>query len=126
MARLTPLDASFLRVESPTAHMHVGWLSRLDLPEGDDTLDVDRLRATLAARLHLAPRFRQLVAPAPLDLGEPTWVDDHEFALDRHVHVVQGDPLDAAGLRAYSDDFLSRPLPRDRPLWQLLVLPRLT
>ena len=125
MARLSPLDASFLRVESPTAHMHVGWLSRLELPAGGDSLDVERLWATLAARLHRAPRFRQLVAPAPLDLGEPTWVDDHEFALDRHVHVVAGDPVDHAGLHDHADDFLSRPLPRDRPLWQLLVLPRL-
>ena len=24
-SRLTPLDSSFLRVESPTAHMHIGW-----------------------------------------------------------------------------------------------------
>ncbi len=126
MARLSPLDASFLRVETPTAHMHVGWLSRLELPDGADALDVPRLLATLGARLHRAPRFRQLVAPAPLDLGEPTWVDDHEFDLARHVHVVADGPVDHAGLRAYADDFLSRPLARDRPLWQLLVIPSLT
>lgn len=125
MARLTPLDASFLRVESPTAHMHVGWLSRLELPEGTESLDVARLLGALEARLHRAPRFRQLVAPAPLDLGEPTWVDDHEFDLGRHVHVVAEGEVDRAGLRSYADDFLSHPLPRDRPLWQLLVLPRL-
>lgn len=125
MARLTPLDASFLRVESPTAHMHVGWLSHLDLPPGKEALDVPRLLSNLAARLHRAPRFRQRVAPAPLDLGEPTWVDDHAFDLARHVHVIDGGPVDAAGLRAFADDFLSRPLPRDRPLWQLMVIPRL-
>ena len=25
--RLSPLDAAFLEVESPTAHMHVGWVA---------------------------------------------------------------------------------------------------
>ena len=34
MDRLSPVDASFLRVETPTAHMHVGWLSLLELPSG--------------------------------------------------------------------------------------------
>jgi WS/DGAT/MGAT family acyltransferase len=120
MPRLSPLDASFLRIETPTAHMHVGWVSHLDLPEGVESLDVDRLLATLAARLHLAPRFRQIVAPAPLDLGEPTWVDDHVFDIRRHVQVADGDAL-----RPLTDGFLSLPLPRDRPLWQILVVPRI-
>ena len=34
MTRLSSLDSSFLRVETPTAHMHVGWLSTLELPAG--------------------------------------------------------------------------------------------
>ena len=31
-ARLSPLDASFLEVESATAHMHVGWAARFTPP----------------------------------------------------------------------------------------------
>jgi diacylglycerol O-acyltransferase / wax synthase len=120
MARLSPLDASFLRVESPTAHMHVGWLSHLELPPGEQAFDVDRLARTLASRLHLTPRFRQIVTPTPLGLGEPTWTDDPRFDLRRHIYVA------ASGSHAarLADDFLSRPLPRDRPLWSLLVVPR--
>src|ERR687897_157354 len=57
--RLSPLDASFLNLETPSAHMHVGWLSLLELPDGCDSLDVDSVRERVAARLHLAPRFRQ-------------------------------------------------------------------
>ena len=34
MQRLSALDTSFLRVETPTAHMHVGWLAMLELPTG--------------------------------------------------------------------------------------------
>jgi len=32
---LSALDSSFLRVETATGHMHVGWLSHLDLPHAD-------------------------------------------------------------------------------------------
>ena len=52
--------------------MHVGWFATLELPDGVRQLDPDTLAERIAARLHLAPRFRQLVAPAPL--GEPIWV----------------------------------------------------
>ncbi len=38
---------------------------------GVEELDPDRLSERIAARLHLAPRFRQVVAPVPL--GEPMW-----------------------------------------------------
>ena len=125
MAPLSSLDSSFLRVETPTAHMHVGWLSHLDLPLGVDRLDVDRLVASIGSRLHRAPRFRQCVVDRPLGLGEPEWIDDPDFDLRRHVQVAPCHaPVGRQGLRALADDFLSFPLPRDRPLWSLLVIPR--
>src|SRR5689334_7552087 len=53
MERLTALDASFLRVESSTAHMHVGWLATVDLPAGAERLDPADLVARIEGRLHL-------------------------------------------------------------------------
>ncbi len=81
--QLSSLDSSFLRVETPTAHMHVGWLSHLDLEEGVECLDVPRLVSSIASRLHLAPRFRQRVVEPPLGIGEPEWADDPGFRLER-------------------------------------------
>jgi diacylglycerol O-acyltransferase len=124
MTALSSLDASFLRVETPTAHMHVGWLSHLDLPDGSVRLDVERLAASIAARLHRAPRFRQRVVERPFGMGEPEWVDDPDFLLERHIAVAPGGPLGREGLRELADEFLSVPLPRDRPLWSLLLVPR--
>lgn len=124
MTKLTSLDSSFLRVETPTAHMHVGWLSHLDLPDGASQLDVERLMASIESRLHLAPRFRQYVVEPPLGLGEPEWVDDPGFRLDRHITVLRATPIGRRALRSIADDFLSFPLPRDRPLWSLVIVPR--
>jgi len=124
MDRLSPLDASFLRMETPSAHMHVGWLSLVRLPGGSDALDVDSLRERIAGRLRHAPRFRQRVVAAPL--GEPFLSDDPEFRIDRHVVVADADraPVSEVALRELTDRFLSEPLDRSRPLWQLRVVPR--
>jgi WS/DGAT/MGAT family acyltransferase len=122
MARLSSLDASFLRVETPTAHMHVGWLSLLDLPPGARRLDAALVAERIGARLHLAPRFRQRLAPAPLALGTARWEDDPSFDVARHV-TATAPCSTAAQLRRLTDDFLSEQLPRDRPLWSLVVVP---
>jgi WS/DGAT/MGAT family acyltransferase len=122
MQRLSTLDTSFLRVETPSAHMHVGWIATLRLPDGVGELDPDMLAERIAARLHLAPRFRQLVAPAPL--GEPIWVDDPAFRLDRHVIVEPGPVRGRRELERLAGSFLSQQLDRGMPLWQIVVIPR--
>lgn len=122
MQRLSTLDTSFLRVETPSAHMHVGWMATLELPDGVGELDPDKLAERIAARLHLAPRFRQLVAPAPL--GEPIWVDDPEFRLDRHFAVEPGPVRGRHDLERLAGSFLSQQLDRGKPLWQIVVVPR--
>jgi len=124
MERLSSLDASFLHVESASAHMHVGWLATLDLRKGDQALDVDAVRAQLRSRMHLVPRFRQRVRRAAGGLGPPGWLDDPDFDLDDHLTIQDG-PLDAGGLARLANAFFSEQLPRGRPLWHLHLVPRL-
>jgi diacylglycerol O-acyltransferase len=124
MTRLSPMDSSFLRVESENAHMHVGWFSIVELPAGMRALDAEGMAARIAGRLHLSPRFRQRVTPVPLGAGEPVWRDDPSFDLANHVRVLPG-PLDDAGMRRATDAFFTRPLRRDRPLWEIVLVPRL-
>src|SRR4051794_17248315 len=125
MERLTTLDGGFLRAESPNAHMHVGWLALLDLPEGTNALDHERLRASISGKLHMVPRFRQVVAGTSLAIGEPVWMDCQDFALRRHLRVHHGDPMSADELHETCSDFLGAQLDRTRPLWEILVVPRL-
>lgn len=121
--RLSALDSSFLTVETSVAHMHVGWLSTLLLPCGSEALDAQSLAKRIAARLHLAPRFRQRLAASPL--GEPAWVDDPGFRLHRHVREIEGAPPTRAQLDVIAGQFLSVQLDRTRPLWEIAVVPRL-
>jgi diacylglycerol O-acyltransferase len=119
---ISPASASMLRLESHTAHMHVGWLARLDV-DAHGSLDVAALRERIATRLQRAPRFRQRVARGSGRPGQLHWHDDPEFSLERHVQVWSGASTGEEELRVVTDRFLSEQLPRDRPLWSVLVLP---
>lgn len=125
MDRLSALDASFLRVETPTAHMHVGWLATVDLPAGADRLEAADLAARIAGRLHHVPRFRQVIREPPGGLAAPYWADAPDFDLDAHISTEEGSSGSESSLMALAEEFFSQQLPRDRPLWQLLVVPRL-
>ncbi|WP_354698296.1 Putative diacylglycerol O-acyltransferase [Paraconexibacter sp. AEG42_29] len=130
-SRLTPLDSSFLRVESPTAHMHVGWKGifspRSDPRHGWGGPSIGELRQAVSGRLRHAPRFRQRLAFPPAGLGEPVWVDDERFSVEHHVVAMSGahEALPRARFDALADDCLSRPLERDRALWRIELAPML-
>src|SRR5947209_11112309 len=88
--RLTALDASFLEVESETAHMHVGWAALFAPPASGPVPTFEELREHVAVRLGRAPRYRQKLADVPLGVGDPVWVDDAGFDIDRHVRRAPG------------------------------------
>lgn len=115
-ARLTSLDASFLEVESQSAHMHVGWVAAFAAPPAGERPGFRAIRDHIAARLSRAPRYRQRLAPVPLGLGDPIWVDDPGFDVGRHVVHSS-----ASDLSELADEVLSVPLDRNRPLWELWV-----
>ncbi|HVF77648.1 MAG TPA: wax ester/triacylglycerol synthase family O-acyltransferase [Solirubrobacteraceae bacterium] len=126
--RLSAIDASFLQLESGSAHMHVAWSSFLAPPDGAARPGVEALRTRVRARLAWVPRCRQRLLSAPFGLGEPRWVDDAHFDLARHV-VQLGDPDEAISYERFAairDTLLSTPLDRDRPLWQIALIPRLS
>ena len=119
-ARLSALDASFLEIESSTAHMHVGWVATF-LPPADGTMPTfDELRDHIASRLCRAPRYRQRLAGVPLGLNAPEWVDAENFDIADHVlHSTSHD------VRELADMAFSVPLNRQRPLWELWIADQL-
>ena len=87
---------------------------------------VEAVREVIAARLHLVPRFRQLLYVPRRGLGRPLWVDAPAFDLADHVRVVPvPDPGDEAALLRAAEQLRRRRLDRSRPLWQMWLLPGL-
>jgi diacylglycerol O-acyltransferase / wax synthase len=125
--RLSSTDASFLEMERASIHMHVGGLLIFEappaVPEGAETSSFARFLALIRSRLHLVPRYRQKLVTPPLGLGKPVWVDDPDFDLSYHVrHAALPAPGTIKQLTEYSARILSRPLDRDRPLWETYVI----
>jgi diacylglycerol O-acyltransferase len=121
MSRLTTLDASFLELESPTAHMHVGWAALFSPPSSGPAPSFEQLRDHIQSRLDRAPRYRQKLAGIPWGANDPVWIDDEQFELTSHV--IQATDSDWGEL---VDKTMSAPLARDRPLWELWIADSLT
>ena len=116
---LSALDESFLRLETPEAHMHVGWTLILD----GDAPTLAALRRHVAARLDQVPRFRRRALCSRLRLHDPVWIDDESFDVARHVLAVPApSECSTAELRALAGELLSAPLDAGRPLWRLHLI----
>jgi WS/DGAT/MGAT family acyltransferase len=118
--RLSSLDAAFLNVETPSAHMHVGFAAAFAPREGGLPPRFPQLLEHIGRRLCRAPRYRQMLAAVPLGLHHPVWVDDQRFDVSRHVVRSK-----AGRLRDAVEEAMSEPLPRDRPLWKIYIADRL-
>ncbi len=125
--RLSPLDGSFLRLESPQSHMHVGFSAVFAAPSGRPRPTVEALLERAAGRLHEVPWCRWRLDPAPLGLSEPRWIDDVRFDLRAHIVelTLPEDPVSQASFDALRSAVLSAPLDRSRPLWQIFLVPQL-
>lgn len=117
-ARLTPLDASFLYYESPTAPLHVGSVGILE-----GVPPFEGLRDLLAARLGTLARYRQRPVRPPLDVACPEWEEVPGFDLRQHIRRVRcAAPGDARALRATVDRLFAQPFDPARPLWETWVI----
>jgi diacylglycerol O-acyltransferase len=119
--RLSPLDASFLYMEDRTTPMHVGGVGIFEVPENG--FDYDRLVQLISERLSLVPRYRQKVRGVPGHLANPVWVDDPDFDITYHVRrSALPRPGSDAQLRELVARLQSRPLDRERPLWEVYLV----
>jgi WS/DGAT/MGAT family acyltransferase len=128
MRPLEGMDAAFVALESPTSHLHVAAVLVLDPPEGTRSLyspstRFAQIRRVVAERVHLVPPLRQRLVTMPLGLDHPAWVDDPDFDLEDHVRRLGApEPGDEAALEQAVGEIMSRPLPLDRPPWELVVV----
>jgi len=121
---LTARDAWFVYAERQDVPLDIGTVYVFEggsrVPGGRGAAGIE---ATIAERLHLFPRYRQKLHRIALNIGHPVWVDDPEFDLGFHVrHEILPEPVTGAVARAAVARILSRPVARNRPLWEMVVL----
>ena len=123
--RLSFQDNTFLAFETPTSHMHVSSVATFEVgslctPEGG--VDIERIRTYVGSRLHLMPRYRQVIRYIPVE-NHPVWVDDETFNLQYHVrHSCLPQPGTDAELGLLCARIMSQKLDRSKPLWEMWVV----
>jgi diacylglycerol O-acyltransferase len=120
--KLSSMDASFLYLETPEMPMHVGSMAIFRLPEDYQGNFFEDFKAMIASRLHLAPILKARLEKAPLDIDHPSWVEDDQFDIDRHI--FRGSlpaPYDRATLERIVGWMHAKLLNRARPLWEFYV-----
>jgi diacylglycerol O-acyltransferase / wax synthase len=115
---LSAADAAFLYLERKEMPLGIASVSVFDGP-----IPFDEFVASIASKLHLAPRYRQIAVMPPWNLGLPTWEDDPHFNIRRHIFRVSLDrPGGEAELEALAGRILSQLLDRSKPLWDIHVV----
>ena len=129
LERLTASDLFLLLWDDYGWSTDIGGLAILDgtsLLDDEGRVRAGAVRRHLEPRLHLVPRFRQLLYRPRLGLGWPLWVDAPLFDLADHIRVH---PLAAPGdqdqLLQTCQQLARRPFDPARPLWELWLLPGL-
>lgn len=119
--RLSALDVSFLYLEGRTTPMHAGGLAIFQPPP--EGFDYERLVDLIEERMPLVPRYRQKVRSVPGHLANPVWVDDPAFDITYHVRrSALPRPGSDEQLREFCARVQSRPLDRNRPLWEMYLV----
>ena len=123
MERLEGLDAAFLYLETPNAHMHVAATILLDPSTMPGGPCVERIERFIVGRLYSLPRFRQRLQEVPLGLSHPILLEDGEVDLANHVrHMTVAPPGGRDELAELVGRIAGRPLDRGRPLWEMWVI----
>ncbi len=121
--QLQPATSRLLSVESATAFGHTTNVTVLEPVDGGPKLDNRTLRAEVTARLAALPMLRKVLVEVPLGLDRPWWADDAHFDLRYHLrYIAVPNDDDPAALEDLIARIHSRPLDRNRPLWELYLI----
>ncbi|HMV83552.1 MAG TPA: wax ester/triacylglycerol synthase family O-acyltransferase [Blastocatellia bacterium] len=116
--RLTSMDSSFLYFEKKEATMHIGSVSVFD-----GEIPFEDFVAMLDSKMHLLPRYQQIVVRDPFNLGHPTWEDDLNFNIHNHIFKVQADaPGGEKELIDLAGRIFTPMMDRNKPLWDIYLV----
>ncbi len=117
---LSPIDAAWYQLDKRGRTLDIGALLLFDEP-----LEFGQLREMAVEGLMPRRRFRRRVVEKALGVRTPHWEVDPHFRLDAHLHHLRVPaPADDDELAELVSDLMSKPMDRDRPLWELYLLDR--
>lgn len=120
--KLSSMDASFLYLETPEMPMHVGSMAIFKMKDGYDGNFFEDFKAMISERLHLAPILKSRLETAPIDIDHPSWVEDEQFDINRHIFRASlPAPADRRILEQTVGWMHAKLLNRARPLWEFYV-----
>jgi diacylglycerol O-acyltransferase / wax synthase len=125
MERLTAEDRLILWPDEvwPQDVGAVGVLDGTSLLDSEGRFRIEAVKQAVEGRLHLLPRFRQVLYVPRRGLGGPLWVDAPAFDLSDHVRVERlHAPADEGELLRAVARLRRRRLDKSRPLWEMWFL----
>ncbi len=112
---LTPVDAAWLRMDSPVNPMVINAVVMFEEP-----ITVEQWKHILEERFLKFPRFRKRVRNIE---ANPYWEDDPHFDLDLHIHrVALPAPGSQKELQDLVSDLMSHPLDLARSPWEMYLV----
>src|SRR5215470_101509 len=112
---MSAIDAAFLFLERKEIPLNIASVCIFESP-----LPFQEFVASINAKLHLVPRYRQIPVLPPWSLAFPSWQEDKHFDIYRHIFCLTLDaPGDEAQLEALAGRILSGVFDRSRPLWDM-------
>ena len=123
--RVTAPDLMLIWPEEEGWPQGIGALAMLDGRSLFDAgeFQLGAVRETVGRRLHLVPRFRQVLYWPRLGLGWPVWGDAQSFDITQHVRTYQVPPPgEERHLLLACERLRRRSLHRGRPLWEMWFL----
>jgi WS/DGAT/MGAT family acyltransferase len=124
--RVTAPDLMLIWPEEEGWPQDIGALAILEggsLFDADGEFRIEGVREAVGRRLHLVPRFRQVLYWPRRGLGWPVWCDAPSFDIAEHIRVRPvPSPGDERQLLLACEALRRRPLHRARPLWEMWFL----
>lgn len=118
--KLNPTDAFFIQVERPAAPMHIGSLSRFQLPQGKgQDYILELVKVTREQPITAAP-FNFKLSQSMMGRWAPSWETEDDIDIDYHIrHLALPQPGGERELAILVSRLHSIPLDRARPLWEM-------
>ncbi len=124
MEQLSGLDGMFLRTELPGLPMTISPLTIYDPSSAPD--GIVRFKDILKVfedGIYTTSLFRRRLVEVPFNLDHPYWIEDPDFDIEFHVrHIALPKPGDWRQLYIMVARLQSRPIDRNRPLWEAYVI----